>query len=85
MQSTFEKILKDGEQKGYFWLFDNKSSTAIVCNMTNAKKQNQILDKKRLLREVDHLTRPPRLEGAAKNNMMNPTRKKVKSREAGKK
>jgi len=35
-------------------------------------------DKKRLLRAEDHLTRPPRLEGKAKNAGMNPLRKKKK-------
>ena len=35
-------------------------------------------DKKKQLREMDHLTRPPRLEGAVKNAMMNPIRKKKK-------
>ncbi|MCK9352188.1 MAG: hypothetical protein WCT49_03110 [Candidatus Paceibacterota bacterium] len=41
------------------------------------KKQDPI-DKKRLLRESDHLTRPPRLEGKVKNAMMNPVKKKKK-------
>ncbi|MDO8517976.1 MAG: hypothetical protein Q7S26_01645 [bacterium] len=39
-------------------------------------------DKKKLLREVDHLTRPPRLEGRAKNARMNPIRKKTKNARA---
>ena len=47
--------------------------------MTNAKKKGRIIDKKRLLRQADYLTRPPRLEGAAKNKMMNPVRKKKKT------
>jgi hypothetical protein len=34
------------------------------------------MDKKKVLREQDHLTRPPRLEGKAKNAAMNPVRKK---------
>jgi hypothetical protein len=38
------------------------------------------LDKKKLLREADHLTRPPRLEGAVKEAMMQPKRKKKKSK-----
>ena len=38
------------------------------------------LDKKKLLRELDHLTRPPRLEGKVKNAMMNPIRKPKKKR-----
>jgi hypothetical protein len=37
-----------------------------------------ILDKKRLLREQDHLTRSPRLEGAVKEAMMQTVRKKKK-------
>jgi hypothetical protein len=46
------------------------------------KKPNEhIIDKKRLLREQDHLTRPPRLEGAVKEAMMQPVRKKKKLRE----
>ena len=48
--------------------------------MVNAKKQYRIVDKKSLLREADHLTRPPRLEGAVKNKMMNPIRKKKKAK-----
>lgn len=36
-------------------------------------------DKKKLLRERDHLTRPPRLEGVTKEKMMQPVRKKKKS------
>jgi hypothetical protein len=34
------------------------------------------MDKKKILREMIHLTRPPRLEGKAKNAGMNPIRKK---------
>jgi len=41
------------------------------------KRQN-LIDKKKLLRKLDHLTRPPRLEGVIKNKMMNPIRKKKK-------
>lgn len=33
-------------------------------------------DKKKLLRQQDHLTTPPRLEGAVKNAKMNPTKKR---------
>lgn len=36
-------------------------------------------DKKKFLREQDHLTRPPRLEGKVKNAMMNPVRKPKRS------
>lgn len=43
------------------------------------KKQDWILDKKALLRETTHLTRPARLEGGTKNRMMNPVRKKKKA------
>ncbi len=32
-------------------------------------------DKKKRIREEDHLTRPPRLEGKTKNAMMNPVKK----------
>jgi hypothetical protein len=38
--------------------------------------KRNIMDKKKLLRQSDHLTRPPRLEGKAKNAGMNPLRKK---------
>ncbi|HUY62332.1 MAG TPA: hypothetical protein VMV50_00870 [Candidatus Paceibacterota bacterium] len=40
-------------------------------------------DKKKLLREQDHLTRPPRLEGVVKNAMMNVIRKRKKKRASG--
>ena len=33
------------------------------------------MDKKKIIRERDHFTVPPRLEGKAKNAMMNPVRK----------
>jgi len=36
------------------------------------------VDRKRLIRELDHFTVPPRLEGKVKNAMMNPVRKKRK-------
>lgn len=35
-----------------------------------------VFDRKNLLRKQDHLTRPPRLEGAVKEAMMQPKRKK---------
>ena len=38
-----------------------------------------ILDKKKLLREMDHLTRPPRMEGKVKNARMNSVRKNKKN------
>lgn len=41
------------------------------------------INKKKLLRETDHLTRPPRLEGKAKNAGMNPIRKKKAARKNG--
>jgi len=43
----------------------------------------EVTDKKRLLREQDRLTRPPRLEGVVKEAMMQPVRKKKKSRVGG--
>jgi hypothetical protein len=39
-------------------------------------KKDGRMDKKRALRRSDHLTRPPRLEGEAKNAGINPVRKK---------
>ncbi len=36
------------------------------------------MDKKKLLRETNHLTRPPRLEGKVKNAMMYSKKKKKK-------
>jgi len=36
-------------------------------------------DKKKVLRQVDHLTTPPRMEGKAKNAGLNPVRKTKKS------
>jgi len=44
----------------------------------NRMKRQNLMDKKKLLRKLGHLTRPPRLEGAVKNKMMNPIRKKKK-------
>lgn len=38
------------------------------------------IDKKTQIRQQDHLTRPPRLEGKVKNAMMNPVRKPKKKR-----
>jgi len=40
------------------------------------KNNYKIVDKKKILREKNHLTRPPRLEGVVKNAMMNSARKK---------
>lgn len=45
--------------------------------MSNLKK-NKPINKKKLLRELDRLTRPPRLEGKVKEAMMQPIRKKKK-------
>lgn len=42
-------------------------------------KGSKRTDKKRLLRDLDHLTVPPRLEGVVKNARMNPVRKKKKT------
>ncbi len=49
-------------------------------------KQNPI-DRKKLMSESIHLTRPPRLEGVVKNKMMNQIKKKKKEKpeESGKK
>ena len=41
-------------------------------------RNNNKTDKKKLLRQLDHLTLPPRLEGKVKNVKMNPIRKKKK-------
>jgi len=38
-------------------------------------KNNFPVDKKRLIREMDHMTTPPRMEGKAKNAKMNSVRK----------
>jgi hypothetical protein len=43
-------------------------------------KKPSVTDKKRRLREIDHLTVPPRLEGGTKNAMMYSPRKKKKPR-----
>ncbi|HEY4513657.1 MAG TPA: hypothetical protein VJH06_04080 [Candidatus Paceibacterota bacterium] len=40
--------------------------------------KKNIKDKRKLLREENHLTRPPRLEGIVKNAMMYSVRKKRK-------
>ncbi|MDP2641840.1 MAG: hypothetical protein Q8P21_00910 [bacterium] len=39
------------------------------------------INRKKILRKTDHLTVPPRLEGKVKNVMMNPIKKKAKSKE----
>jgi hypothetical protein len=41
--------------------------------------KNNKINKKKLLRQMDHLTTPPRLEGVVKNAKMNPVRKKKKN------
>ncbi|MDD5721123.1 MAG: hypothetical protein PHT16_01595 [Candidatus Pacebacteria bacterium] len=38
-------------------------------------KKHKLIDKKKFLRESNHLTRPPRLEGVVKNAKMNPIKK----------
>jgi hypothetical protein len=43
--------------------------------MEHIKKQNQ-MDKKQLIRQSDHLTIPPRMEGKVKNAGINPVKKK---------
>ena len=40
----------------------------------------KVRDKKKILQESGHLTRPPRLEGKTKNAMMNPKRKQKSKR-----
>ncbi len=43
------------------------------------RKKKDLSDKKKLLREEDHLTRPPRLEGVVKKSkMLSPKKKKGK-------
>ena len=44
--------------------------------MSNRKEP---VNRKKVLRKMDHLTTPPRLEGVVKNVMMNPIKKKRKS------
>lgn len=41
-------------------------------------RTNNVIDKKKILRETSHLTRPPRLEGAVKNAGMYSDRKQKK-------
>lgn len=41
-----------------------------------SQTRQTLVDKKRLLRQLDHTTRPPRLEGIVKEHMMQPVRKK---------
>lgn len=38
------------------------------------------MDQKKMMQEAYHFTRPPRLEGGAKNAMMNPIKKKKKGK-----
>jgi hypothetical protein len=38
-------------------------------------KKQKLIDKKKILRQKGHLTRPPRLEGKVKNAKMNPVKK----------
>jgi len=40
------------------------------------KKNKRIIDKKKLLREKDRLTRPPRLKGVVHKRGVTPVRKK---------
>ena len=44
------------------------------------KNDKTPVDKKRLLRQEDHLTLPPRLEGVVKNAKMNPVKKEKKAK-----
>ncbi len=48
--------------------------------MTNISNRDKTMDKKKLLRELGHLTRPPRFEGALKNKMVNLVKKKKKTK-----
>jgi len=48
--------------------------------MKNIDKQHKNVDKKKLLRQENHLTRPPRLEGVVKEAMMQPLRKKKRTK-----
>ena len=50
----------------------------IIKCMAKIKQNDQVTDKERLIRKTQHLTRPPRLEGAGKNKMMNPILKSKK-------
>jgi len=47
---------------------------------TACMSKQTVVDKKQFIRQHDHLTRPPRLEGKVKNAMMNPVRKPKKKR-----
>ena len=40
--------------------------------------KEQITDREKVLRQTDHLTTPPRLEGKVKNAGLDPVRKKKK-------
>lgn len=42
-------------------------------------KEERVIDKKKLVRESEHVTRPPRLEGVVKNAKMNPVKKEKKA------
>ena len=53
--------------------------SGMLTGMNNAKEQGP-MDRRRMLRKTDRLTRPPRLEGKVKNAAMNPVRKRKKSR-----
>jgi hypothetical protein len=46
--------------------------------MRDMKNEDQLRDKEKLIRKSSHVTTPPRMEGAVKNKMMNPVKKKKK-------
>lgn len=48
----------------------------MLCTPSIKINNQTMLDKKKILREQGHLTRPPRLEGVVKNKNMNPVKKK---------
>lgn len=47
------------------------------------QNKRDVINKKKLLREQNHLTRPPRLEGVVTEKMMQPVRKKEKAKPKG--
>jgi len=65
-----------GVQYAGVWA-DKKLRFCYTDTMGNIQAQGP-QDKKRRIREVDHMTRPPRMEGKVKEAMMQPIRKKKK-------
>ena len=68
--------------RGNFDFFMQGEYNGVYNSFVSKKNSKNPIDKKKLLREADHLTRPPRLEGAVKEAMMQPKRKKKKSKPA---